>query len=59
MLAAATLMRGKIVYATGKEAGSGKRAKLLLEPKRKLVRGVYTLKQVRGRSVLRETITIV
>jgi len=52
------LTRGNIVYATGSALESGKHSRLLLSPRYKLARGIYTLKLTHGRSQQRESITI-
>ena len=54
----AVLTRGSVVYATGSALESGKHSRLLLSPRYKLTRGIYTLKLTHGRSQQRESITI-
>jgi hypothetical protein len=55
---AASLARGKVVYAVGSAIRSRASTKLLLTPRRTLVRGRYTLTLTHGRKRQREAITI-
>ena len=54
----AVLSRGGVVYATGTAARSGSQTRLLLIPRRRLVRGRYILTLTRRHQHQRETITI-
>jgi Collagen triple helix repeat (20 copies) len=55
---AATLTRGKVIYATGFEIGSGATTRLLVSPRRGIGKGSYTLTLRRGGKQQRETLTI-
>jgi hypothetical protein len=55
---AATLSRGKVVYATGFALSASSRTQLLLRPLRGIGRGSYTLSVKRGNGYQRETVTI-
>jgi hypothetical protein len=55
---AAVLSRGTLVYATGSAIGSGRKTKLLLDARRSIGKGNYTLTLTHGRTRWRQTITI-
>jgi hypothetical protein len=55
---AAVLSRGGVVYATGTATRSGNQTRLLLTPRRRLVKGRYTLTLARRHMHRRETVTI-
>jgi hypothetical protein len=54
----AVLSRGGVVYATGTATRSGNQTRLLLTPRRRLVKGRYTLMLTRRHRHQRETVTI-
>jgi hypothetical protein len=54
----AVLSRGGVVYATGTATRSGSQTRLLLTPRRRLVKGRYTLTLTRRHKHQRETVTI-
>jgi hypothetical protein len=55
---AAVLSRGGIVYATGTATRTGNQTRLLLTPRRRVVKGRYTLTLTRRQRRQRETVTI-
>ncbi len=56
---AASLSRGRVVYATGSVIAADGSTRLLLSPRRAIGRGSYTLTLIVGRRRRRETIAIV
>jgi hypothetical protein len=55
---AATISRGRLIYATGFELGTGKLIRLAVTPRRKLTSGSYTLTVLRDHRRLVQAIAI-